>query len=389
MKFTQKTIAAIQPRDKTYFVNSDHKNGLKIRVEPSGKKTFYFYRKAFGAPINIKIGNVADLSIENALDEVKVFNAQIARGIDPRAEKRAKKAQITFGEYFDIYMRDWSKPRKKSWQMDADQYRRHLAKPFGNVALASITRQDILKFHSGKLASSGAHSANRIKALLSSVLNQARIHGFIGESPMLGVHNHKVKDRERFLDEAEFGRFMEVVRNEKNIMLRDYLLVSLYTGARQANVLAMKWRDIDFSLHNSSWTIPASETKNGESQTIPIHGDLLKLLLNRQEQVGGGLYVFPSDSVSGHYVEPKNGWKSILSRSEIEGFRIHDLRRTFGSYLARSGVPLPLIAKALGHKNLRSTQIYARFQRQDVRNAMDSSFREHGKLFNISSLLEE
>ena len=59
-------------------------------------------------------------------------------------------------------------------------------------------------------------------------------------------------------------------------------------------------------------------------------------------------------------MEPKLGWKRILERAEIKDLRLHDLRRTLGSWQAATGANSYMIGRTLGHKDSQSTAIYAR-----------------------------
>ena len=71
--------------------------------------------------------------------------------------------------------------------------------------------------------------------------------------------------------------------------------------------------------------------------------------------------------------EPKRGWQRILERAEIKDLRLHDLRRTFGSWQARTGASLTIIGKSLNHKSPISTAIYARLDLDPVRESMEKA----------------
>jgi integrase len=72
--------------------------------------------------------------------------------------------------------------------------------------------------------------------------------------------------------------------------------------------------------------------------------------------------------------EPKKGWHRITSRAGLKNLRIHDLRRTMGSYQAIAGASLTIIGKSLGHKSPQSTAIYARLSNDPVRASMEAAF---------------
>ena len=105
--------------------------------------------------------------------------------------------------------------------------------------------------------------------------------------------------------------------------------------------------------------------------------------LKRRKKDADSVWVFPGTGKEGHLVDPKKAWLRITKRGGFEDLRIHDLRRTLGSWLAASGVSLPIIGKTLGHKSSQSTQIYARLNldpvRESLKKATDAMFALGGK----------
>lgn len=162
------------------------------------------------------------------------------------------------------------------------------------------------------------------------------------------------------------------MKKTKNFDLRDYVFLSLFTGARQANILSMRWSEIDFQM--GLWKIP--KTKSGKLQTLPLTLPAVVVLQKRKnelEKCRDSQWVFPSNSAKGHIVEPKNGWRNLVKQAELEDLRMHDLRRTLGSYLAMANQSLHVIGKVLGHHSHTSTQIYARFANDPIRQAMEKA----------------
>jgi len=85
------------------------------------------------------------------------------------------------------------------------------------------------------------------------------------------------------------------------------------------------------------------------------------------------LFVFPGPGKTGHYAEPKSAWKRILEKAGIKNLRIHDLRRSLGSWQAATGANLSVIGKTLGHKNTSTTAVYARLNLDPVRESMNKA----------------
>ena len=76
--------------------------------------------------------------------------------------------------------------------------------------------------------------------------------------------------------------------------------------------------------------------------------------------------------------DPKRGWARLPERSRLEDLRIHDLRRSLGSWQAMTGASLAIIGKSLNHKTVQATAVYARLNidpvRQSVQAAVDAIF---------------
>jgi integrase len=90
------------------------------------------------------------------------------------------------------------------------------------------------------------------------------------------------KSRDRFLDHDEMPRFFEALYTEENDAIREYIYISLLTGVRKSNVLAMRWEDIYFECRE--WLIP--ETKNGESLRVHLIDKVIEILKSRAEPYG-------------------------------------------------------------------------------------------------------
>lgn len=129
-------------------------------------------------------------------------------------------------------------------------------------------------------------------------------------------------------------------------------------------MLSMRWADIN--LERREWRI--ADTKNGEAQTVVLSPEVISLLSERNRS---SEFTFPGTGKHGHLVEPRKGWTRILRRAGIENLRIHDLRRTLGSWQAKAGASLVVIGKSLGHKCISTTAIYARLDIDPVRESVE------------------
>jgi len=367
--FTVKAIEALPVPEKgkrTYYRDSQTR-GLWLQVRDSGTKTFQFYRKIEGNPERISMGRFPDMNVFQARQKADEHNAAIARGENPADRARSERKQDRFVDLFQKYLEMHAKPYKKTWKEDESRFRRYLT-GWKDRKLPSIRKSHVQKLHADTGKERGPYAANRLLSLLHGVFEKAREWGFEGPNPCQGVKKFKERSRERFIQADELPRFFQSLAHEPNADLRDFFLVCLLTGARRANVQAMRWEHVN--LERGTWTIPGESTKTGDDYTVTLSNPVVEILEGRKPETGQG-WVFPSSGKSGHIVEPKTAWKRILERAGIEDLRIHDLRRTLGSWEASTGASLTVIGKTLHHKNVDTTAIYARLNLDPVRQAVD------------------
>ena len=213
------------------------------------------------------------------------------------------------------------------------------------------------------------YQANRLLERIKAIFNKAIEWGWKGINPAQGVKKFKEKSRDRFLHPDELPAFFESLEAEENDTIRDYVYVSILTGVRKANVLAMRWEEINFE--RQEWFIP--ETKNRDPLRVPLVPKVIEILKNRAFLYGCQNWVFEGSGETGHLVEPKAGWKRILTRAGIKNLRIHDLRRTVGSWQAATGASSFIIGSTLGHKDQKSTAVYARLNIDPIRASLEKA----------------
>lgn len=341
--------------------------GLQLRVTPSGVKTFSVFRRIKGGqPERVTLGRYPDLTIEQARRKAAEINSAIAEGKNPADAARAAKQEMTLDDLHNEYMTRCAAFNRRPDKPKAN-YRLYLS-AWGKRKLSTIKHEEVDRLHNKIGHKNGVVTANIALKLLHVMFNKAINEWRIwsGENPAHGIKKFPEQSRDRFLQSDELPRFFQALAEEQNEIIRDYVLISLLTGARRTNVLEMRWQDVNFA--RAEWRI--GMTKNGTPQTITLSPEALEVLRNRKSQEGSA-FVFPGHGDSGHLAEPKKGWKRILDRAGIDDLRIHDLRRTLGSWQAKTGASMAIIGKSLNHKNQNTTAIYARLDLDPVRESVD------------------
>ena len=195
------------------------------------------------------------------------------------------------------------------------------------------------------------------------------------ENPCLKAEIPKEpKGRVRYLTRPEAKRLLQAAELP---YLADFIELALNTGCRKGELLNLKWENIDFSTR----LIYLDQTKSGDWQTVPINEEARQVLVRRmrlREQIcPNSRWVFfhrvpaLNSKVGDRVKNIRKSFKSACNRAGIENFRIHDLRHTFASHAVNNGFSLPIIAKILGHKDLKTTQRYAHLNQDPVNKASD------------------
>ena len=343
---------------------------LSIRMTPTGVRAFYVVKRMGGAMVWLKLGSFPDMTCEQARNEAGKVLGEFAKGENPAAVKRAVKAELTFGEAFDDFLerkrkRDGSPISDKTKRDYRDLLRLYLDGIKGKK-LSAIERNEIKAIHV-KTTKKSAAQADRVVAVVSAVFTFMLAHErFSGQNPATRIQKNPAPSRDRFLQADELTPFFKALSESTNEIMRDFFLLALLTGARRANLSAMRWADID--LAGGVWRI--AKTKNGTPQTVTLSPEAVSVLESRK---AGGEFVFPGEGTTKHIVEPKKAWATLLKVAGIENLRIHDLRRTLGSWQARTGASLPIIGKSLNHKTHQATAIYARLDLDPVRQSVNTA----------------
>lgn len=397
--------------------------GLQLRVSPSGVKTFSVYRRMKGGqPERITLGRFPAMTIEQARKSASAINAEIEAGANPAAARRAIREEPTFAEMFEQFVAEKKKrdgtPLGEKTKRDYRDLLRLYLEPIKSKKLSHITKQDVKTIHS-KASKKSAAQADKALAVVSSVFNfSADLEVFVGTNPASRIQKNPAPSRDRFAQAAELPYLFAAIAESS---LSDFFLLSLLTGARRSNVQEMAWRDLD--LDTRIWRI--GMTKNGTPQNVTLSPEAVGVLETRKRTASKSPFVFPGTGKTGHMVEPKTAWATILRRASMRrllthleslgklnaeerlqvdkqllkapaavekryravadgleidpalyvmtDLRIHDLRRTLGSWQAKTGASLAIIGKSLNHKTHQATTIYARLDLDPVRQSVETA----------------
>jgi integrase len=381
MKLTKTAIDRLvysKEGNQRHVIWDDELAGFGVRVYPSGKKSFVLFYRVKGRQHIKVIGQYGTLTLDQASGRAKKLFAVILDDRDPMSEQEKAKKTLSFKDFCPIYMERHAKKHKKSWFEDQRRINQRFIPIFGAMRLDSITRSDIAKFH-GAVGKKHLYSANRMLELLSKMFQLAILWGYLPDNhvnPAKGIQAFKEEKRDRWVKPTELPALAKAINNEKNLYGKNALWLYLLLGVRRDELLRAKWEDVDWE--RKELRIP--ETKAGRVHYVPLSNPALILLENLPKQKGNP-YVLPGNKPGHHLVNIEKIWRRVRKAAGVEDVRLHDLRRTLGSWLAQSGNSLHLIGRVLNHSSQSTTAIYARFAQDNVREALEA----HGnKLISLA-----
>ena len=379
-KLTKSVIDKAAPLQKTYVLRDAEISGFSLRIYPSGRKAFFFrYRVGGGRGGQIReprIGDFGELTPAEARNIALDWAASVRRGGDPMAERTKQRQSPIMSDLFDKYLSDHAQRHKKPASLinDTRMIEKSLRPIFGSKRVLSVSRQDIRAYHAGLEAT--PYEANRRLALLSKMFSFAadELEWIArGDHPVRGIKRFKETKRRRYLSQAELARLGEtLVRAESGELGRSFspyaiaaIRLLALTGARHDEILSLRWKNVNFE--RACLELPDSKTGEKDIFLAPSAMQLLSELPREEENP----YVIVGQKAGSHLVNIKDSWNAIRQAASIEDVRLHDLRHSYASVAAGTGMSLPVIGALLGHTETATTARYAHLSTDPLRTAAD------------------
>ena len=374
---TQNICNTAKPRQRRYDLRDSLIRGLFLRVEASGRKTWYLnYRSPYPEKKlkNKKIIPAALANLSLAREQARNMLARLfLHNEDPAAYlcKKTPSQEPTLRELIDKYD-PWVCANQKSGAVTIRALK--LFKDFLDLPVNTLS-SDVLaqwqKMQAGKIK--GA-TVNRRVAALQALFSWSKENGFIKETPFSAakVPQSDSKIVERFLSPEERTALMQELDKREERHGRDYLkpavILSLNTGIRKGTLLGLKWEDVDFSLNLIY--LRKEIMKGGKCAVVPINEAATLELKSWRKFTGAcGGYIF-ADDLGGKRADTAHAFKRLIDRAGIKNFTWHCLRHDFASQLAIAGVPLHIIQRLLCHSSIAMTERYAHLSQKSLEDAV-------------------
>jgi integrase len=344
--------------------------GFGVRVYPSGRRTYVCTYRVNRRKRLAKLGRVDALTLDQASKKAKAYLGKVANNDDPLEQSDAIKRAPTVEEFVKAYIEGHAKPQKRTWKQDESSLSRNLVADFRLTLAQNITSAEIaaVTVRIGvKHPYAANHFLDHVRKMYNWGKTPAKLIPRHFENPVTGVKRFPKRKRRRFLTTVEMPLFIRALEQDESDYARHAIWLLLLTGMRMREVLTAKWDNVDWDMG----TLFIGLTKNGEPLLAPL-SDLALERLRMIPRISGNPFIICGRDRGTHHKGLQAMLKRIKKRSGLTNIRIHDIRRTVGSWLAQSGVSLHLIGDVLNHLDTSTTAGYAYFQTQHRRDALSS-----------------
>lgn len=357
---TDKEIQNAKPKDKPYRLADG--GGLYLEIAVGGSKLWRWKYRVAGKEKRLAIGVYPEVRAPDARKLMAEARTKLKEGIDPSAEKRAKREQDKVaGDYtFEAVARMWfEKAHISLAETTRDKNLRFLEQdvfPFiGSRPISSLAAPDLLSVIR-RIDGRGANDiARRVHNLCGRAFRYAVGHGLCDRDPSRDIELAdilpavKVRHHASVTDPKGAGELLRAIDGfTGSFTTRCALRFAPLVFVRPGELRHAEWTEFDYD--KAEWRIPAGKMKMREQHIVPLSQQAIAVLSELNQVTGHGRYVFPSERGGGRPMS-ENTVNAALRRlgyttDEMTG---HGFRSMASTLLHELGYPHQVIERQLAH----------------------------------------
>ena len=364
LKLTKSAIDAIPTPAKDVVYWDSGCPGFGVKITPKGRKVFIVLYRSGGTGSRLRkytIGPYGRVTLHQArAAALKIFAAR-ADGHDPAAEKQQARHRLVVDRVEDLVELFITEhiSKTRSAREISRLLRREVNPSWGTRSVHEIGKRQIIELVTEVAARGTPSAANKLLKMVKAFFGWCVGRAILDISPANGLAAPaRERARDRVLEDDELARILRGARQMDGPSGGIVELLAL-TGQRREEVAQLTWDEID--LASRTWTLPASRTKNGKPHIVYLSNEAIAVLMCVPKQ---GKFVF---SLTG--TKPFQSFsaakRELDKLSQVTGWRLHDLRRTCVSGMARLGVAPHVADKVLNHQTGTISGVAAVYQRHE------------------------
>jgi integrase len=326
--------------------------GFGMRVSHTGTKAFVLVYRFNGRPRRLTLGRYPSLNLKDARGLAQEGLRSLAHGEDPAAEKaRARRLRPAegfegfVGEFVEMYAR----PKNRSAGETERLLRREFVSAWGNRPIGEIGKHDVIAVLDRLMRAKKHATANGALAAVRKLFNWAVERGMLEQSPCMGIRAPaKPVKRDRVLTDAELA-IVWACAERMDYPYSHLVRLLIVTAQRLREVAGMRWADVSGEAEGGKavWSLSAKHTKAERAHAVPLSSSAMRIIASIPRL--SDELVFPARGRE-HMISGFSKWKAVLDEAAgIADWRLHDLRRTAATGMARLAVEPHIIERVLNH----------------------------------------
>jgi len=350
---TDIAIRKLKPRaGKRFELWDGSLPGFGVRVSGKGTKSFVVLYRLHGRPKRLTLGRYPMLSLAEAREKAREALAMAAEGRDPQAKRRTRSTSHGFADVVASFVTLHCERhnRASTTKETRRMLEQHFVSQWGNRDVREIERQDVLAVLDGLVARGTGSTANHALAAIRKFMNWCVERGLLEMSPCTGVRAPAPKvARSRVLSDEELAAVWAALASA-GAPFDTIVRLLILTGQRRTEVAEMRWEEVD--LEQRLWTLPEARNKSAREHIVPLTDMAVALLRTHgRERIDSG-FLFPSRRTPGRVFSGFSKCKRRLDdASGVSDWRLHDIRRTVATGMARLGVAPHVVERVLNHSS--------------------------------------
>lgn len=346
VRLTDRSVASIRARDKRFDVSDSLRVGLRVRVAPSGMKTWVFEKRIRGGPLRSHtLGRFPVISLSEAREKAIVLEKEAMEGKDRKAETVGlQTVSAVLDTYEQLHLANLRTGVQRRKQLDT-ALAKYLGKP-----ISKLERRNFQSFIDQVAATGSLVHANRYKAALSAFAGFAWRRGYTDQNIGAGLSNalrEKPRDRVLSLDEV---RAIYDAAEFLSPLWRPCIRLLILTAQRRSDISGLRHSEID--TEKRRFDLPAARTKSGRAHIVHLSDPALELIELCKPEDGSEPTCDLLFSTTGR--TPVSGFSKVKQQLDemlpnLEPWRFHDFRTAFATTMAESGASEGVVDRVLNH----------------------------------------
>lgn len=349
LKLSPKNIANLElapDQDEQFYWDTDL-SGYALRLRKGGHRTFVTQYRHHGRTRRMIIGDAKKVTEAAARKAAQKVLAKVELGGDPQGDKQeARQAAVhTLRSVAEDYLAAKAPGlRPTSLRLSRLYLIGAYFKPLHTTAITAITHRDVASRITAIKRTSGEVTARQARAHLSACFRWAMGEGLTSNNPVASTNSPAASQaRDRVLDGKELAMIWHALDGVQD----DYAAIVkllILTGCRREEIGAAHWSE--FSPDMTSWTLPATRSKNRKAHTLPLT-PLMREIIKSVPMREGKDHLFGRKG----FTDWSNCKKALDERLNLEPWTHHDIRRSAATGMADIGIAPHIVEEILNHRS--------------------------------------